>query len=382
MSEFINTADIIGDDEMCDQIIMRTVTEYKENRVSTVGTRAFHGCTALTEVDLPNVTSIGVYPFNECTSLEVINMPSLITLGNSYNPAFSGLTNLKMIHLDNLEDTMSGNTNGAFSSCKVLTEICLPKAKNLCDAAFSNCTALKIVDLPSATRIGARPFNYISSVMALILRAPTVANLSLAEWGYSCGFCTSTGYIYVPSALVESYRTATNWSTSADRFRGIFKDEDVLQGIAYGTLVDLRSDTLVSVPIRGCYNYTNLETAYLPNVTSVGSYAFSECSSLKVADLGRISGELPQAAFSGCSNLVAVAIRSDSVPTLRWAGNDWATTFRYCNKLSGGDGYFYVPRALVDSYKAATNWSAYQFRALEDYTVDGTITGELDETKI
>lgn len=40
--------------------------------------------------------------------------------------------------------------------------------------------------------------------------------------------------------------------------------------------------------------------------------------------------------------------------------------------------------ALVDSYKAATNWSTYatQFRALEDYTVDGTITGELDSTKI
>lgn len=39
---------------------------------------------------------------------------------------------------------------------------------------------------------------------------------------------------------------------------------------------------------------------------------------------------------------------------------------------------------LVDTYKADTNWSTYaaQFRALEDYTVDGTITGELDESKI
>ena len=47
-------------------------------------------------------------------------------------------------------------------------------------------------------------------------------------------------------------------------------------------------------------------------------------------------------------------------------------------------GYIYVPRALVDSYKSATNWSTYasQFRALEDYTVDGTIMGELDESKI
>lgn len=52
--------------------------------------------------------------------------------------------------------------------------------------------------------------------------------------------------------------------------------------------------------------------------------------------------------------------------------------------IASGKGYIYVPRTLVDSYKAANGWSTYasQFRALEDYTVDGTITGELDESKI
>ena len=44
-----------------------------------------------------------------------------------------------------------------------------------------------------------------------------------------------------------------------------------------------------------------------------------------------------------------------------------------------------MPRALIEEYKADANWSSFeliQFRALEDYTVDGTIMGELDETKI
>ena len=52
--------------------------------------------------------------------------------------------------------------------------------------------------------------------------------------------------------------------------------------------------------------------------------------------------------------------------------------------IASGTGYIYVPRALVDSYKVATNWATYaaQFRALEDYTVDGTVTGDLDESKI
>ena len=52
--------------------------------------------------------------------------------------------------------------------------------------------------------------------------------------------------------------------------------------------------------------------------------------------------------------------------------------------IESGSGYIYVPAALVDSYKTASNWSTYanQFRALEDYTVDGTTTGALDDSKV
>ena len=37
--------------------------------------------------------------------------------------------------------------------------------------------------------------------------------------------------------------------------------------------------------------------------------------------------------------------------------------------IASGTGYIYVPAALVDNYKAATNWSTYanQIRAIEDY---------------
>lgn len=48
----------------------------------------------------------------------------------------------------------------------------------------------------------------------------------------------------------------------------------------------------------------------------------------------------------------------------------------------------YVARALIESYKTATNWSSWyaqgrvDFKALEDYTVDGTATGKFDYEKI
>ena len=47
--------------------------------------------------------------------------------------------------------------------------------------------------------------------------------------------------------------------------------------------------------------------------------------------------------------------------------------FTYCPINNGGDdglqGYIYVPKALLEDYKVATNWSVYadKFRAIEDY---------------
>lgn len=35
------------------------------------------------------------------------------------------------------------------------------------------------------------------------------------------------GYIYVPAALIDEYKTATNWATFADQFRAIEDYPDI-----------------------------------------------------------------------------------------------------------------------------------------------------------
>ena len=112
-------------------------------------------------------------------------------------------------------------------------------------------------------------------------------------------------------------------------------------------------------------------------VTTIGFIAFGYCKQLTYVDLPSIT-YFGENVFLFDSSLVSVVLRNtECVPTA--AGNIFALT-----PIASGTGYIYVPRDLVDSYKAATNWSTYanQFRALEDYTVDGTTTGELDPTKI
>lgn len=110
------------------------------------------------------------------------------------------------------------------------------------------------------------------------------------------------------------------------------------------------------------------------NAKTIDAYAFQSCAQLTLIDLTAVE-TFGYYAFKSCQYLSTVIIRSPSIPTLP----EWAV-FQYCS-----DPYFYVPRALVEVYKtSATNWLTFadKFRPLEDYTVDGTITGAFDTTKI
>ena len=113
------------------------------------------------------------------------------------------------------------------------------------------------------------------------------------------------------------------------------------------------------------------------SATSIGAAAFYSCSVLTTANFP-VATSIGDSAFDSCSVLKSLLLRGNNVCTLSNA-NAFNST-----PIASGTGYIYVPSALVEQYKAASKWSTYaaQFRALEDYTVDGTITGELDPSKV
>ena len=90
--------------------------------------------------------------------------------------------------------------------------------------------------------------------------------------------------------------------------------------------------------------------------------SFLGCSNLEKIEFDVLE-EMKNADFYQCSALTAVIIRSPAVCTMS-DSNAFKST-----PIASGTGYVYVPAALVDSYKAATNWSVYadQIRAIEDY---------------
>jgi hypothetical protein len=181
---------------------------------------------------------------------------------------------------------------------------------------------------------------------------------------------------------------------------GTNTESEEVAGLLGNTMTVLDNSLVTSLRTRVCQAATKLVTVNLPNVTSLGAYAFYQCSNLetftlpklttistqtwymcpklKHADCGQLNSITAQT-FASCSALKSLILRKTSS----------ICTLSNANGVSGsgigkGTGYVYVPSALIETYKAATNWSTFanQFRALEDYTVDGTVSGELDESKI
>ena len=110
------------------------------------------------------------------------------------------------------------------------------------------------------------------------------------------------------------------------------------------------------------YNCSKLATVDVHNTSYVSSYSFSNCAKLTRIELDRV-GTIDTNAFNGCSALSTIIIRAEAVPTLGGTNAFTGTP------IAKNTGYIYVPAALIDKYKAATNWSTYatQFREIENY---------------
>lgn len=111
--------------------------------------------------------------------------------------------------------------------------------------------------------------------------------------------------------------------------------------------------------LRGC---TALKSVNFPNVTSVKNGAFYGCTALEKADFSA-AVSFTSSVFYECNAMTALILRNtDASCTI--TGTPFSGS-----SISRGTGYIYVPRALVDTYKAASGWSTYasQIRAIEDW---------------
>ena len=168
----------------------------------------------------PKVQKIGTYAFNKNMQLEEVYFPECTSLGRD---VFSN----------------SQGTNK-------VTKASFPKLETVPNQSLRDWWSVEILDFAVATLIMNNCFSYDSSLVALVLRSPTLCALNNVNNFNGCyhyhGTVNTTynpdglkdGYIYVPSALIEEYKVATNWVTFADRFRAL--EDYTVDGTTTGEL--------------------------------------------------------------------------------------------------------------------------------------------------
>lgn len=192
---------------------------------------------------------------------------------------------------------------------------------------------------------------------------------------------------------------------------GHFED-DTVKTLRYNAFRDCTSITSVSFPnatviqggvFRNCTNLTGLNLRSLTTIREGNTFTGVKASLIfpelttypemngingyggAMIDLGAKIGNINSYMFSGGSNLVTLVLRKATIAALS-SVNAFNST-KYATNGAGG-AYVYVPRDLISTYQSATNWATLyaahsdMFRALEDYTVDGTTTGDFDESKL
>lgn len=194
-------------------------------KATMVQAGAFLRCENLRYAYFPSLVEAQRNSFGS-TGIMHADFPALETVGEKYTGnVFAYCKSLVSINMPKLKSAfVDGGTH--FKGDQKLTDVNLPELECAAAQMFCDCSALTKIDLPKATEVGRYAFEK-SGIETLILRSETVATLVHTNAFTSTPIASGTGYIYVPAALIEDYKGATNWSTYAAQFRAIEDYPDI-----------------------------------------------------------------------------------------------------------------------------------------------------------
>ena len=302
------------------------------NSITSIGDFAFSGCPGLTSITIPNsVTNIGKHAFSNCKGLTSITIPSSVTsIGND---AFSHCSGLTSVTIPNSVTSIGDYT---FSSCEGLTSVTIPNSvTSIGDYAFSNCKGLTSITIPnsvtiignnaffkcegltpvtignSVTRIGEDAFLYclgLTSVISLIEEPFEINENTFYNWVEDHDeFTTAT--LYVPTGTKAKYESTPAWNM----FKDIVELSELIDGIKYSFNKEtLEAEVVVNTYFQYSGDITIPEKVnYKGNtycVTSIGDYAFYECTGLTSVTIGNSVTSIGERAFLVCTGLTSVTI--------------------------------------------------------------------------
>ena len=346
-----------------DVVIPSTVTyNGKQYTVTSIGSKAFSGCTRLKKVTIPNsVTNIGDNAFSECRGLKAVTIGNSVTAIGGW--AFSYCTGLTTVvwnaRSSQIPLSEFGNPMPPFSNCDRLTDfvfgeevehipayLCynLTSLKNLVignsvttigNSAFSDCTGLTTVtwnarNVQDFQSTGGRPFSNCKNLTEFVFgeevehipdylcyKLTTLKNLvignsvtSIGEWAFHR--CTSLTEVTIPNSVTTIGGLAFYSCTGLQKVT-IGNSVKSIGDKAFYFCTDLKTVTIgnsvKSIGDKAFYFCNGLTEVSIPNsVTSIGSGTFEDCTGLKTVTIGNSVKSIGSNAFSSCTSLTAITI--------------------------------------------------------------------------
>ena len=268
-------------------------SELDGHSVVSIRNSAFSYCRDLTSINVPEgVTSIGNYAFYTCDSLTSINIPGGVT--SIEDSTFSGCSRLANIEIPS---SVTSIGNSAFSSCISLTSINIPEGvTSIGEGAFSGCRSLTSIEISSSViSIGNYAFNGCRSLTSINVEEN---NQSYCSEDAILFNKDKTELIRYPSKKVDKQYVIPNSVTSIGNYA--FEDCSNL------TSIDIPSSvtSIGNSAFAGCSSLTSIEIP--EGVTSIGEYAFYNCRSLTSIEIPNSVTSIGEKAFNECKNLLFI----------------------------------------------------------------------------
>ena len=257
----------------------KTDTSYAiPDSVTRIGDSAFCGCSSLTSITIPDgVTSIGNYAFEHCSSLTSVAIPDSVTSIGWYT--FSDCSSLTSI---TIPESVTSINWGAFYNCDSLTSVYISDIADWCGISFDSnplwCGAnlylngklvTNLVIPAGVTSIGYGTFMYCGSLTSI-----AIPNSVTSIGVYAFKGCSGLTSVTIGNSVTSIDDSAFN---GCDKLTQINVDKvNTVYSSVNGVLFNKDKTELIRYP-KG-----KADTSYviLSGVTSIGDYAFFECSSL------------------------------------------------------------------------------------------------------
>ena len=403
-----------------DVVIPSTVTyNGKQYTVTSIGSKAFSGCTRLKKVTIPNsVTNIGDNAFSECRGLKAVTIGNSVTAIGGW--AFSYCTGLTTVvwnaRSSQIPLSEFGNPMPPFSNCDRLTDfvfgeevehipayLCynLTSLKNLVignsvttigNSAFSDCTGLTTVtwnarNVQDFQSTGGRPFSNCKNLTEFVFgeevehipdylcyKLTTLKNLvignsvtSIGEWAFHR--CTSLTEVTIPNSVTTIGGLAFYSCTGLQKVT-IGNSVKSIGSNAFSSCTSLTAITIpnsvTSIESGTFFSCTGLTEVTIPNsVTSIGSRAFFSCTGLKKVTIGNSVKSIGNEAFPHCTSLTAITI-PNSVTSIE------SGTFYSCTSLK--------TVTIGNSVKSIGSNAFSSCTSLTAITIPNSVTSIGDET--